>query len=154
MKQPELIFILVSLRSLYNVGSIFRTADALGVKKIYLTGFTGTPNQNKVAKTALGAEKSVPWEYTKSTSRLVSQLRADGYTIIGLEKTKTSKNALNWKPKKKLAILLGNEERGLSPRVLKLCDEVVHLPMAGLKESLNVSVAAGAIGYLVWQKSL
>lgn len=144
-----MIFILVSLRSLYNVGSIFRTADALGVEKIYLTGFTGTPKQAKVGKTALGAEKSVDWEYVKSTSEVVKTLKSQGYEIIGLEKSETSLDAFSWKPSEKTAILLGNEERGLSDRIMNLCDKVIHLPMEGIKESLNVSVAAGAIGYLI-----
>ncbi len=146
-KKQDLVFILVSLRSLYNVGSIFRTADALGVQKIYLTGFTGTPRQSKVVKTALGAEQSVAWEKVKSASQVINQLREDGYKIIGLEKTKNSTDYRKWKPNKKTAILLGNEERGLSPRLLKQCDQIVHLPMLGTKKSLNVSVATGAIGY-------
>lgn len=148
----NLVFVLVSLRSLYNVGSIFRTADALGANKIYLTGFTGTPKQSKVKKTALGAEASVEWEYVKSTSEVVRQLREEGYTIIAAEKNATSIDAREWKPSQKTAILLGNEERGLSPRILNLCDKTVHLPMQGIKESLNVSVAAGALGYLVLEK--
>lgn len=148
-KNLDLVFILVSLRSLYNVGSIFRTADALGVKKVYLTGYTGTPKQSKVAKTALGAHESVPWEKMRSTSESISRLRAEGYAIIGLEKTATSIDARTWNPPRKAAILLGNEVSGLSPRVLALCDEVVHLPMLGEKESLNVAVAAGAVGYML-----
>lgn len=147
MKKGSLIFILVSLRSLYNVGSIFRTADALGVEKIYLTGFTGTPKQSKVKKTALGAEENIDWEKVASTSKVIETLRSEGYQIIGLEKTDVSQDFRKWKPTKKTVILLGNEERGLSPRILKQCDKVIHLPMAGVKESLNVSVAAGSIGY-------
>lgn len=145
----KIIFVLVSLRSLYNVGSIFRTADALGVEKIYLTGFTGTPKQSKVAKTALGAEESTPWEKIKSTSEVIKILKKEGYSIIGLEKTKDSLDYRDWKVPQKCAILLGNEERGLSPRILRLCDQIVHLPMKGVKESLNVAVAAGAIGYRI-----
>ena len=80
--KTSLVFVLVSLRSLYNVGSIFRTADALGVEKIYLTGFTGTPQQSKVAKTALGAEKEVAWEKKKSTSEVIRQLKKEGYELI------------------------------------------------------------------------
>jgi len=145
----QLIFVLVSLRSLYNVGSIFRTADALGVKKIYLTGFTGTPKQAGVKKTALGAEDNIEWEKVSSTSKAIEQLKKDGYQIIGLEKSDISTDYRQWKPSDKVAILLGNEERGLSARILKQCDKVVHLPMEGVKESLNVSVAAGVIGYYV-----
>jgi len=146
-KNSSLIFVLVSLRSLYNVGSIFRTADALGVTKIFLTGFTGTPKQSKVAKTALGAEVSVVWEKAKSASQVIKLLEEAGYEIVALEKHENSQDFTQWKPTKKTALLLGNEERGLSPRILKQADLSVHLPMLGVKESLNVSVAAGAVGY-------
>ncbi len=149
MKKGNLIFILVSLCSHYNLGSIFRTADALDTEKIYLTGFTGTPKQSKVKKTALGAEENIAWEKVTSTSKVIEELRSQGYQIIGLEKTTNSQDFRKWKPTRKTAILLGNEERGLSPRILKQCDKVIHLSMEGIKESLNVSVAAGAIGYYI-----
>jgi len=147
MQNPSLVFVLVSLRSLYNVGSIFRTADGLGVEKIYLTGFTGTPLQSKVQKTALGAEQTIAWQKVKSASSLIRHLRAEGYTIVALEKTETSHDFRAWKPNKKTAILLGNEERGISTRILTQADSIIHLPMLGTKESLNVAVAAGIIGY-------
>lgn len=147
MKQHSLIFVLVSIRSLYNVGALFRTADGLGATKIFLTGFTGTPKQPKLKKTALGADESVAWEYVKSASTVIRQLKEAHYEIVGLEKTKESTDFREWNPKKKTAILLGNEERGLSPRILKQCDEIIHLPMLGIKESLNVTTAAGAMGY-------
>ena len=145
--QPELVLVLVSLRSLFNVGGIFRTADAVGAGKLYLAGFTGTPEQSKVAKTALGAHERVAWEKVPSVSKLITQLRADGYAIVGLEKTEASLDYRAWKPTHKTALLLGNEITGLSSRVLKQCDLVVHLPMAGIKESLNVAVATGAVAY-------
>lgn len=144
---PRLVFVLVSLRSLFNVGSIFRTADALGAEALYLGGFTGTPLQSKVAKTALGAEKRVPWKKVPSMSGLIAELKTEGFRIVGVEKTDASLDVRKWCPGEKTALLLGNEERGLSSRILSQCDEVVHLPMAGMKESLNVSVAAGAVGY-------
>ena len=150
---PRLVFVLVSLRSLFNVGGIFRTADAVGAEMIYLGGFTGTPLQSKVAKTALGAEQRVAWKKVASMSALIAELKQEGFHIVGLERTDTSIDYRNWKPTAKTAILLGNEERGLSPRILKACDEVVHLPMAGIKESLNVAVAAGAISYDWLQKT-
>jgi len=144
---PRLILVLVSLRSLFNVGGIFRTADAVGAEMIYLGGFTGTPLQSKVAKTALGAEQRVPWKKVGSMSGLIADLKKDGFRIVALERTDDSIDYRDWKPAQKTAILLGNEERGISPRILKACDEVVHLPMAGIKESLNVAVATGAICY-------
>lgn len=153
MNNPSLVFVLVSLRSLYNVGSVFRSADGIGAHKIFLTGFTGTPKQAGLRKTSLGAEEAIPWEYVKSTSQVIKQLKKEGYDIIGLEKNELSTDMRQWKAHAKTAILLGNEERGLSPRIQKLCDQIVHLPMNGVKESLNVSVAAGVIGYL-WLSKL
>ncbi len=147
MEKPELVFVLVSLRSLFNVGGMFRTADSVGAHKIYLCGYTGTPEQSKVAKTALGAHERVAWEKVDSVSELILKLKADGYTIVGLEKNETSLDYRTWKPTQKTALLFGNEVTGLSDRVLKQCDLVVHLPMAGIKESLNVTVAGGAIAY-------
>jgi len=143
----SLVFVLVSIRSLYNVGALFRTADGLGATKIFLTGFTGTPQQNKLKKTALGADETIPWEYKKSASAVIKQLKEAKYEIVALEKTASSIDFRTWNPKNKTAILLGNEERGLSSRILKRCDAIIHLPMLGAKESLNVTVAAGAIGY-------
>lgn len=147
MPKPEIVFVLVSLRSLFNVGGIFRTADAIGASKIYLAGYTGTPKQPKVAKTALGAEKQVEWEKVPSVSKLIRELRNNGFHIVGLERTDSSQDYRSWQPKPKTALFLGNEVTGLSERVLKECDLVVHLPMAGIKESLNVTVATGAISY-------
>lgn len=144
---PELVFVLVSLRSLFNVGALFRTADAVGASKIYLCGYTGTPAQSKVAKTALGAQDRVAWEKVASASRLIAQLKTDGFEIVALETGEKSQDFRAWKPKHKTAILLGNEVTGLSPRILSQADLVVHLPMAGIKESLNVAVAGGAIAY-------
>ena len=147
MEKPELVLVLVSIRSLFNVGGLFRTADAVGASKIYLTGYTGTPEQSKVAKTALGAQDRVAWQKVRSASALIQELKTDGFDIVALEKTETSVDYRDWQPKRKTALLLGNEITGISPRVLKSCDLVVHLPMAGIKESLNVAVAGGAAAY-------
>lgn len=146
-EQSELVLALVSLRSLFNVGSIFRTADAIGASKIYLTGYTGTPEQSKVAKTALGAEQRVAWEKVASVSTLIGRLKQDGFTVVAVERTDSSIDYRSWTPAAKTALFFGNEVTGLSERVLKHCDLVVHLPMAGIKESLNVGVTAGALGY-------
>lgn len=154
--------ILDNIRSRENVGSIFRTADGVGVSKIFLCGITPTPKMNnelritnyesdKISKTALGAEKFVPWEYRRNTWRLVTDLKNSGVLILGLEQAKGSENIFLLKPSKlkpnKLALIVGNEVRGLSPKILKYCDKVVYIPMSGRKESLNVSVAAGIALY-------
>lgn len=141
-----------SIRSLYNVGSIFRTSDALGVKKIYLCGITGTPEQKGVLKVSLGAENSVSWEYCKNAWQLVDKLKKQGFRIVSLELTGDSKNVKLFKPKFPLALIVGNEVDGVSPTLLKRSDAVVHIPMKGIKESLNVSVAFGIATYEILNK--
>ncbi|HNP75055.1 MAG TPA: RNA methyltransferase [bacterium] len=136
-----------NIRSLYNVGSIFRTADALGVKKIYLCGITGTPLQKGLAKVALGAEKSVSWEKVGQTWRVVEKLKRQGVQVVALEQTLGSIDVKRFKPIFPLALVLGNEVDGVAESVLKRTNGVVHIPMAGIKESLNVAVAFGIAGY-------
>ncbi len=151
-KQPnhKLIIIANRIRSLYNVGAIFRTCDGLGVEKLYLTGYTATPKTKPVqlSKTALGADQSVPWCHSRSLGPVITKLKKQGYEIIGLEeKAGISIDYREWKPNYKTVIILGNEVNGIYSHTLKRCDKVVHLPMSGIKKSLNVSVAFGAIGY-------
>lgn len=145
----ELYVICDNLRSLHNVGSIFRTSDALGVSKIYLCGITGTPQQKGVLKVSLGAEKSVSWEHHRAAWRLVEKLKKQGINIVSLELTKGSENVKLFKPKFPLALVVGNEITGVSPAILKRSDAVVHIPMKGIKESLNVSVAFGIAAYVI-----
>ena len=145
----KVYLILHNIRSAYNVGSIFRTADAAGVAKIYLGGYTPTPQEEKVIKTSLGAEKSVAWEKVFSTWRLIEKLKSDGMKVVALEQSKTSRDYRHLKPKFPLAIIVGNEVNGLSSNILKRADSVWHIPMRGKKESLNVSVAAGIFLYKI-----
>lgn len=139
----EIVLVLDNIRSLYNVGSMFRTADGFGVAKIYLCGYTGTPEQSKVLKVSLGAEKSVPWEKAGPAWRTVERLKRDGYQVVGLEKSGTSEPLPNFQPNQKVALVVGNEVTGLSPALQKRCDRIAAIPMAGIKESFNVAVAAG-----------
>lgn len=139
----ELEVICENIRSLYNVGSIFRTSDALGVKKIWLCGITGTPAQKGMQKVSLGAENSVAWESAASAWRVAQKLKKQGYKIVALELTKDSQNVKMAKLKGKIALIVGNEVEGVSAALLKRADAVVHIPMRGVKESLNVSVAFG-----------
>lgn len=141
-----------NIRSLENVGSIFRTADALGVTKMYLCGITGRPPEAKISKTALGAEKTIPWEYHKQTWRLIERLQKQKINIISLEQTKNSILYTKFKPTFPLALVIGNEVKGVSLKALKQSDKVIHLPMRGKKESLNVSVAFGVAGYQILKK--
>lgn len=145
MKNREIFLVLDNIRSRENVGSIFRTADAVGVSKIYLCGLTPMPPHEKISKTALGAETFVPWEYYNQTWKCLLKLRNQNLKIkiIGLEQTKDSQDIFQYKPKSPMALVVGNEVKGISPKILKYCDKKVSIPMYGKKESLNVSVAAG-----------
>lgn len=138
-----------NIRSLENIGSIFRTSDALGVAKIYLCGITGKPPHHKISKTALGAEENMPFEYYKQTGRLIDKLKKHGIQIIALEQAKEAINYTKFEPKFPLALILGNEVEGISKKILKKCDKIIYLPMLGQKESLNVSVSFGIAGYKI-----
>lgn len=145
MKKQQVFLILHNIRSAYNVGSIFRTADGAGVKKIYICGYSPTPDDKKVAKTALGVEKSMPWEYRKQAWRLLEKLKADGVQIVALEQTKKSVDYRKFNPRFPLALVVGNEVKGLSKRILEYADKIIEIPMFGKKESLNVAVATGIV---------
>lgn len=148
---PESVLVLPDIRSAYNVGSIFRTADAAGVGKIYLVGITPAPLDRfgrprpDIAKAALGAELSVPWEQKAKILPLLARLKKDGYVLVGIEQADTAVDYKKVKiPKgQKVAFMFGNEVDGLPKNILAKCDSVAEIPMSGTKESLNVSVAAG-----------
>jgi len=143
------ILILPDIRSAINVGAIFRTSDAVGISKIYLTGWTPRPTdkfgriQKDIAKSALGAENFVEWEYQKSLVSLISKLKKQGYKIIALEQDKRAIDYRKIKIGNKIAIIVGPEVLGLSKKILDECDIITEIPMYGRKESLNVSVACG-----------
>lgn len=147
----ESIVILHNIRSVYNVGAIFRTADAVGVSKIYLTGYTSTPvdrfgrERKDVAKSALGAQKSVAWEYVKSVGSVIKKLKKEEFEIVAVEQSEQSIDYKKIKPKQKTAFLFGNEVLGVSKQLLSKCDKIIEIPMRGEKESLNVSISAGII---------
>ena len=143
----EFYVICDNIRSLENIGSIFRTSDALGVSKIFLCGISGKPPHHKISKTALGAENTIPFEYYRQTSRLIDRLKKDKIQIVALEQDKKAVIYDKFKPKFPLALLVGNEVKGVSKKILKKVDKIIFLPMAGSKESLNVSVAFGIAGY-------
>lgn len=143
----ELVLVLDNIRSLHNVGSMFRSADGFGVKKIVLCGITGSPDRHAVQKVALGAEKSVPWERAARTWAAVERLKDEGYAVIGLERCKGSLPIGKFRPPGKVAIVMGNEVAGLTPMLRKRLDAVAHIPMRGTKESYNVAVACGIALY-------
>lgn len=145
--KPNLIVICHNIRSAYNIGSIFRTADGAGVAKVYLTGYTPAPPHSGISKTALGAEKIVAWEKFSKLDTVLEKLRKEKYEIIALEQSKKSLPYKKYNPPGNTALILGNEVRGLSGLVLEKCDKVIEIPMRGRKESLNVSVAFGIAAY-------
>lgn len=152
-KNKDLYVICDNIRSLYNVGSIFRTSDALGIKKIYLGGITGTPLQSGLTKVSLGAENSVKWEHKKNIIQIINILHRKGVRIVALELVKNkSLDLKKFKPKFPLALIVGNEVEGVSKNLLKKADDIIHIPMKGQKESLNVSVAFGIAIYKILNK--
>lgn len=148
-KSRENILIVNDVRSVANVGAVFRTSDAAGVNKIYLTGYTPTPLdrfgrvRKDMTKSALGAEKFVPWKYKKSLSTLISKLKQEKYLIIGIEQAENSVDYKKVKLQNKNAFIVGAEIAGIPENILKKCDIIAEIPMRGRKESLNVSVACG-----------
>ncbi|MBP6343028.1 MAG: RNA methyltransferase [Candidatus Omnitrophica bacterium] len=139
--------VLNSIRSLYNVGSLFRTADGIGIEKLWLCGITGYPPQSGIAKTALGAEENVPWDYRKDILSLLRELKGQGYQIVLLEQIAESIPHDQFNPQAPVCLVVGNEISGISDELLTLCDAAVEIDMSGIKNSLNVAVAFGIIGY-------
>jgi 23S rRNA (guanosine2251-2'-O)-methyltransferase len=147
--------VLVNVRSVHNVGSMFRTADAAGIATMYLCGITPTPLdrlgnfRRDLAKVALGAERSVPWEHVRAAVPLLRKLKREGYRIFAVEQSPRAVLYFKLKAgrKQKLALILGNEVRGLPPAVLRAADAIIEIPMRGKKESLNVAVAFGIVAY-------
>jgi tRNA G18 (ribose-2'-O)-methylase SpoU len=147
MQNKKFYLLLDNVRSLFNVGAIFRTADAAGINKIILTGITGKPISDKVKKVSLGAEKTVPWEYYQQNWRVVKKLKNQGFSIVVLEQSKKSIPYTKLKPKFPLLLIVGNEIKGVSKSLLKMADKIIQIPMYGKKESLNVAIAAGIAIY-------
>ena len=144
---PAFVAVLDNIRSLHNVGSIFRTADGADVTKLYLCGMTGVPPRPEIRKAALGAEETVPWEYFPQTGIALEQLRASGYHIVALENSPTSVDYGLASFQFPLALVLGHEFEGIAPDLLAQCDMAISLPMRGRKSSLNVAVAFGIAAY-------
>ena len=148
-KQRENILILHDIRSVENVGAIFRTADAAGINKIYLTGYTPTPldrfgrKRGDLAKSALGAEEFMSWEQKKMVCPVIAKLKRDGFQVVAIEQDKKSIDYKKVKLQNKNAFIVGTEVAGIPKNILEKCDIIAEIPMCGKKESLNVSVATG-----------
>jgi len=139
--------VLPDIRSAMNIGAIFRTADATNAEKIYLTGYSATPEHPKVVKTSLGAEETVEWEYRQKSAETIQELKAQGNYIYGLELANDSKCIWDVDFMFPAVVVVGNEIKGIDEDILSLCDEIIHIPMLGSKESLNVATAAGIALY-------
>jgi 23S rRNA (guanosine2251-2'-O)-methyltransferase len=160
--ERSFVVIAHNVRSANNVGSVFRTSDGAGVEKIYLTGYTPAPATEKdayltqahktLAKTALGAEKNIPWEKHARLAPVLAKLRKEGFEIVALEQDRKSTDYRRYEPAKKTALLLGNEVRGIDRKVLNQCDAIIEIPMRGKKNSLNVSVAFGIASFEIRSK--
>lgn len=151
--KKDFILWLHDIRSLHNVGAAFRSADAFGVKELWLSGFSPFPPRPEITKTAIGAEENVNWKQIQSIQEAIQQLKSDGYTILGLEQTTTSKLLHRFKlPSKKICLVLGNEVTGIGEEMIPHLDASVEIPQFGIKHSLNVSVAGGVALYAFFEK--
>jgi tRNA G18 (ribose-2'-O)-methylase SpoU len=145
--QPPIVALLDNIRSTHNVGSMFRTADGAGLAHLHLCGITATPEHPRLAKAALGAHLSVPWSHHPNAVRAARALREQGHRLVALERTDEARLPSPAQHDRALALVVGNERAGVDPAVLALCDDIIALPMAGRKSSLNAAVAFGIAVY-------
>ncbi len=136
-----------NIRSLWNVGSLFRTCDAFAVEKLFLCGYTALPPRREISKTAIGAEEFVPWEHSADPIAVVREMKKEGYSIVSLECKKRAKSLNEYSAGDKICLIVGNEVLGVPEELIDESDEVIAIKMFGHKESLNVSVAAGIALY-------
>ncbi len=153
-QKTSVVIVLDNVRSLNNIGSVFRTADAFLVQKIYLCGITATPPHKDIRKTALGATESVEWEYRKDTVPLVEELKALGYEVLAVEQAENAQllHNFNIEASKQYALIFGNEVKGVDQKVVSACDGVLEIPQFGTKHSLNISVSVGVVVWDFWSK--
>ena len=154
VEKTPICIVLDNVRSLNNIGSVFRTADAFLIEKIYLCGITATPPHKDIHKTALGATDSVAWEHRESTLELLEELREDGYTSLAVEQAENAVmlNDFKVEENKKYALIFGNEVKGVSQEVVSASDLVLEIPQYGTKHSLNISVSVGVVVWDLWAK--
>jgi tRNA G18 (ribose-2'-O)-methylase SpoU len=150
----QIVVVLDHVRSCNNVGSVFRTSDALLIQKIYLCGITATPPDKEIHKTALGAENTVDWEYYKTTEEALEILKINGYTLIAIEQVEGSIALNDYQPQpgEKLALIFGNEVKGVQQEVVNLCDKTIEIPQFGTKHSFNIAVSAGIVLWDLFNK--
>jgi 23S rRNA (guanosine2251-2'-O)-methyltransferase len=153
LKHP-IIIVLDNIRSLHNIGSVFRTADAFLLESIYLCGICATPPHNEIHKSALGAENSVPWKYYTQTSDAINDLKNSGYIPIAIEQTAKSISIEKFTPEtnQKYALIFGNEVRGVQQEIINTCNTSIEIPQFGTKHSFNISVSAGIVLWEFYRK--
>ncbi len=152
-KKTPIILVLDNVRSAMNVGSVFRTADAFIIEKIYLCGITATPPNKEILKTALGAQETVDWQHMQDVTTLIKSLKQSGNYIVSVEQVENATALNEFKlPKKKIVLVFGNEVFGVNQQIINLCDESIEIPQFGTKHSLNISVSAGIVMWELWKK--
>lgn len=154
VEKTPIIVVLDNIRSLNNVGSVFRTSDAFLIEKIYLCGITATPPNKDIHRTALGATESVDWEYAESTLSVVEKLKVDSVKVLAIEQAENSTKLNTFFPEKnqKYAIVMGNEVKGVQQEVVSAADGCIEIPQLGTKHSLNISVTTGVVLWDLFQK--
>lgn len=152
LKPLPVTVLLDNVRSLYNVGAFFRTADGVGIERLILTGITGHPPNRFIEKTALGAEQTVAWEYHRRAGPVVDTLREEAHQIAAVETSLHSVDLYDWRPEFPVCLIFGHEVDGIRPELLERCDVRVRIPMLGLKHSLNVATAGGVVLYELLRK--
>jgi 23S rRNA (guanosine2251-2'-O)-methyltransferase len=143
-KNP-VIAVLENVRSAYNVGSVFRTADAFLINAVYLTGYTARPPHKEIKKTALGAEDTVDWKHFSSATEAIQHLREKGYRVFAVEQVENSISLEKFQGEEKVAVIFGNEVTGVEQSTIALCDGTIEIPQLGMKHSLNIATAAGVV---------
>jgi tRNA G18 (ribose-2'-O)-methylase SpoU len=153
-EKTPIIIVLDNIRSLNNIGSVFRTADAFLIEAVYLCGITATPPHREIQKTALGATETVNWKYFESTTEAITELKNNNYKIAAIEQTENSTmlNDFNINKNEKLAVIFGNEVKGVEQTAIDLSEVVIEIPQYGTKHSLNISVSCGVIIWDLFQK--
>ena len=146
-EKVPIIIVLENIRSAYNVGSVFRTADAFLAEGIYIIGYSAKPPHKEIKKTALGAEETVDWKYFKTTAEAIEELRSKDYNVFAVEQAENSKllHQVDFKEGEKIAVVFGNEVTGVEQSSILLCDGCIEIPQLGMKHSLNIATAAGVV---------
>jgi len=154
VEKTPIVIVLDNIRSLNNIGSVFRTADAFLIEAVYLCGITAKPPHREIQKTALGATETVEWKHFESTTEAITQLKTNGYNIAAIEQAENSTmlNDYSLNSNEKLAIVFGNEVKGVTQEVVDLSDAVIEIPQFGTKHSLNISISAGIVIWELFRK--